>query len=154
MIYNLVNMSDPYTFKADTLEVAALVCTVLGGGQYGVRSVDDELVVPICFGGIDEWFTNNFGHGVQKSADLHTEEDNLRYNLITAFRSVVIGRLHEREEFDISYSSVSNPEEWRAKRHDDRRTSMNDIGGRALQIADVFEKNEGSIPKAPQQVFF
>ena len=42
MLYELINPSDPVTFEAPDLKVAALVTIILGQGQYGAQPVDDS----------------------------------------------------------------------------------------------------------------
>jgi hypothetical protein len=105
--FEIVNPSDPYTFTAPTLEIAALVVCLLGEGKYGGTSLDTPrgVDVPIfIFGGHDEWFKEQFGCTFE---DSYERTDKLA--LADSFDTVTLGRAE--------------------------RSSMNNIGGRAKRYA-------------------
>lgn len=110
MKFDLVNPSDPYTLEADDLQVAAVACCLLGNGKYALIGLGDDFgqEVPVfLLGGHDEWFTSKFGMTYEETA---THTLNHRNDaLARAFESVTLGS--------------------------ERRSSLNDIGGRARDIA-------------------
>jgi len=166
MLYELINMSDPYTFKADDLECAALATILLGRGQYGAKPLDGQEYdrvpdhgVPIMVFNGPVWFENKFGKSIPDAMDVCLENLGTRAALVRTLRSVVIGRadIEARAAFDAEYEAMVPEirEEWRAKRHDEMCSSLNDIGDRALKMAQRIEDTGSFVgaPIAPQQVF-
>lgn len=105
--FEIVNPSDPYTFTAPSLEVAALVIILLGSGRYAAKSLDtppNEGVPFFMFGGAEEWFRDNCGCTPDESME-RTEKSVLADSLDT----VTLGS--------------------------EKRSSMNNIGGRAKAYA-------------------
>jgi hypothetical protein len=150
MIFDLINMSDQYTFAADDLECAALTTILLGSGQYSAKQICGDATVPFfMFGGHDEWFMDNFGRGLEASVALF--RGARACELIACLESVVIG---DREEYERTLAMIPTDKkvEWIAAWNDKRRSSLNDIGARAKRIASAL--TEQTIPeRAPQQVF-
>lgn len=108
MKFDLINPSDAYHFDADDLETAAVMVCVLGNGKYGAKQLGGDAGVPVfLFGGHDEWFTKNFSRTFEESAD-HVMA-NKRQALADCFASVRLSG--------------------------GRRSSINDIGGAAHNIA-------------------
>lgn len=110
MKFNVINPSDPYTMEADDLEIAAVAVSILGNGKYPLEGLDDargQDVPPFLFGGHDEWFTEKFGGTYEQIAEraITTRADALA----RAFESVTL--------------------------QSERRSSMNNIGGRAAEYA-------------------
>lgn len=119
MLYNLINPSDPYTFEADDLELAAVAVVLLGDGQYLADPVGGGESVPaFLFGGHDEWFKMKFGESCEETA-----------NKVINERTDSIARALE----SVALTSKE-------------RSSMNDIGGRAhalaRQIRDSYGKEQ------------
>ena len=109
MVYEIVNPSDPYTLEADDLSLAAIACILLGEGQYSLRTQDGETAMPLfIFGGHNEWFIKKFGVDVQS---LH---DSIWNNSLPALAACL--------------ESVKMP-------YGRERSSMNDIGGYAAEMA-------------------
>jgi len=115
MKFELVNPSDPYTIEADDLQVAAVACCLLGNGKYGLTGLGDDAGhdVPVfLLGGHDDWFESKFGMNYEDTA---THVLNHRSGaLARAFESVTLGR--------------------------ERRSSLNDIGGKARYIAQAIRR--------------
>lgn len=149
MLFDLINMSDSYTFKADDLEVAALATVLLGSGQYGAQQLDGDAKVPIfMLGGADEWFVEHFGKSIEECVTRHKQEPSA---LVECLNSLLIG---DRAEYERTLPMIADDKraEWVAGWHDKHRSSMNDIGSRAKRIAVAL--TEQQIPEpAPQQVF-
>src|SRR5437773_974725 len=63
-LYNIVNMSDPYTIEAVSLDVAFVACLFLGSGQYAFEQLDGKEGVPLfIFGGTEEWCREHLNEG-------------------------------------------------------------------------------------------
>lgn len=110
MKFEIVNPSDPYTMEAEDLEIAAVAACILGRGAYPLKSLDQppgEDVPPFLFGGHDEWFRQKFG--VDFEGSMARVMERRKAALAACFESVT---LTEGE-----------------------RSSMNDIGGHAKQVA-------------------
>ncbi len=112
MRFNLVNPSDPYTFEADDHEIAAVAGCLLGDGKYMADALGDDAnkdnnVPAFLFGGHDEWFESRFGANYEATAErvLKTRGDALA----RAWESMTLGRKG--------------------------RSSLNDIGGKARELA-------------------
>lgn len=111
MQFDIINPSDPYTMTACDLEVAAVAVCLLGNGRYGLHGLgpDSNARVPMFFGpgSADGWFQESFGDSYEAVATRCLEDRPGA--LIAAFESVTLGQAE--------------------------RSSMNDIGGRAAQLA-------------------
>ena len=119
--FEIINPSDPYTFTAPSLEIAALVTIFLGHGQYSAKSLDtppNDGVPFLMFGGSDTWFQDHCGCTLQESAD---RADKLA--LADAFDSVAIPGGGEH-------------------------TSMNNIGKRAKDYAAALREQAAEIGRA------
>jgi hypothetical protein len=157
MLYEIVNPSDPYTIEAPTLAIAAAACLLLGDGQYGFDSLDEggQSIPALAFGGSKEWFEKHFGRDVDSVIGQVMAEQ--RAALADCMDSCLIGNADDRELFRDATKSICDADErysyWFAY-HDKRRSSMNDIGGRAKAWG---KKLRTAIPMqidpVPQQVF-
>ena len=157
MIYEIINPSDSYTIKAASLKVAAVACVLLGRGQYALDPLEDggERIPMFMLGNPDAWFRQHF------EMDLGATVDNVMKDhaaeLAECLDSCLIGNLASRREYERALElieSEDNRAKFRVERHDERRTSMNDIGGRAYQMAQrIREQSAKPIVPAPQQVF-
>lgn len=139
MLYELINPSDPVTFEAPDLKVAALVTIILGRGHYGAEPADDSAEgVPIMlFGDPTEWWTERWPEEPMGGAG---DRDALR--LAAALRSVCYGGKNDRQLYDSALQAITDPEKraaFVAEWNDRKRSSMNDIMGRAHSIAARLE---------------
>lgn len=135
MIFEIINPSDKYTLKSDSFEVACLVTLALGTGKYGLSQIDGEMEMPIfAFGGseyLETWWQEKFGHPF-------TQEQSPGQEAIECFESVLIGGAQSRASFEKGLELIDDPEKrkaWRDHWHNERRSSMNDIGSRAWATA-------------------
>lgn len=138
MIYDLINPSDPITFEAPDLKIAALVTIVLGGGQYAAEPEDDgtEGVPVMMFGGGPEWWSAHFDEPLDGAGD----RDGVR--LAAALRSVCCANRVDRRLYDSALRAITDPaarEAFVAEWNDQKRSSMNDIMGRAHHVAAKLE---------------
>lgn len=114
MLFDLINPSDPYTLEADDFEIAAVAVCLLGAGKYPATALgndarEDNNVPPFLFGGHDDWFNQRFGASFEATAERVLEG-----------RADALARALE------SVKLSSN-----------RRTSLNDIGGKAHEMASA-----------------
>lgn len=144
MLYELINPSDRYTFEAPSIEVAGAVAVLLSEG-FGAKPVHgDGETTPILFGwnawlkdrGIDEaWIKSHCGE------------------LADAYDSFLIGGANERADVESMLAMLppEKREQWRAERQDRHRSSLNQIGERAYQLAKRFRaKANPSITTEPE----
>lgn len=132
-LWEIVNPSDPYTFRAADFLTAVAVVTLLGQGKYGLKCCDgtEPRQLPfLMFGGGEEWLKENYGDfGEWMKA--HADE------LAAALDSVMSFRVSERRAFDAAMQRLPESERdaYRDEVHDRNRTSLNDIGARAWDLA-------------------
>lgn len=125
-LYRLINPSDPYTFYAPDLRIAACVALFLGQGSYGAEGAGEQ--TPLLFG----WDAFLAEQGVDSAwIKAHYAE------IADALESVFIGDESHRVDFDKAAACVPSEEhqQWLAARHDRLRSSMNDIGSAAIRLA-------------------
>ena len=140
--YEIVNPSDAYTIRGEPLVVCVMV-TLIGGGKYGVRSCDEGVEDPelpfFAFGGDPEaWFREKFGiESIGSWLDEHLEEGAV------CLESVLIGKPKDRLVVEAALAEMLDEESRKRfldKRHDDKRSSLNDIGGRCQAQAARFRE--------------
>lgn len=122
-IYEIINPSDCCTFEAPTHEVATLVVFILGEGQYGGRSATCDEVPIFIFGGAAEWYAKTFGRDFAAGLDAFKPE------LVTSLRSLIYCDVGTRAAILAAGGDL-------AKFNDSKRSSLNNIGGRAVHYAD------------------
>lgn len=139
MLFNIINQSDPYTLRAPDLEIAAVAICLLGEGKYGLEEIggDRSGRVPMfLIGGHEEWFAKQFGRDfattVNHVVGKRPEE------LCKALASVFIGTPADMLAFEEAAKACVDVEEiavLKLKTHDEKRTSLNDIGRRAWHLS-------------------
>ncbi len=131
--YELINPSDPYTFKAPNLEVAG-AAVVLLSTSYGAEQVDpkpepgSDCSTPVLFGW-QKWLD---ARGINDTWVVeHAKE------IADALDSFLIGKPSERKDVEsmLAMLTKKQQEKWRAERQDRHRTSMSQIGETAYQTA-------------------
>jgi hypothetical protein len=141
MLYEIINPSDAYTIEAPDLEIATVACVALGNGQYAFTPITNDpderkLEVPLfLFGDHDEFCKQHFDTDLD--GVVSRVLDTRRTELADCLDSALIGSAADRREFDMM-TAGDTPEQRTAKRdarHEQRRSSLNDIGGRAYAIA-------------------
>jgi len=140
-LYEIINPSDPYTFRAVTDHVAVYVILVLGGGKYGGCKVDDDAwQCPMLLFCSDAAAAKLVEEALGEPLDGFKAAH--RADIVAALRSVRIGDPGDREALDDVVADLPEAarETFLAKRHDKRRSSLNDIGARALAYAKALEE--------------
>jgi hypothetical protein len=141
-VYEIINPSDYYTMKTDNWQAACAACMFLGQGMYGLQELSNDPShksndMPVLMGGASEWFKKTFGVSL---------DDWFKNNLglvADALESVVIG---DREVYEATFPLVesSKIDQFKAEWLDKNRSSMNNIGSRATQIARALRKKIGA----------
>ena len=133
-LYDVSNPSDAYTFEAPDTTVAFVVVALLGNGGYGATPIGDDKAekIPIfLFGGADDWMR-------ERGIVIDRVLADRKPAIIESLDSVLIGDAHDRQAFRDGLELIDDPAkrvQWRDRWHDDRRSSMNNIGKRAWTIA-------------------
>jgi len=128
-IYELINPSDPYSFEAPNLKIAAAAVVMLSPA-FGARRCGDDVeeCTPILFGW-EDWLSE---HGIDESwVAQHRAE------IADALDSFLIGDYTRRQDVVdmLDMLSPDKREEWRARRQDRHRSSLNQIGKTAYEYA-------------------
>lgn len=138
MIYEIINPSDPYTLEAKSLKIASVANLLLGEGSYGLESEDVEKCKgsPIfLFGGAEEWFQKEFDQTIKEIID------NNLLEIAKCLDSVLPMNISERKE--LQEENNHQKIDVHLKREeilDKRRTSLNNIGQRAWNLAEKIRK--------------
>jgi hypothetical protein len=150
-LYEIINPSDPYTIEAPSLDVAFVACLFLGTGQYAFKPLDEdgEEIPLFIFGGMEAWCAEHLEEGFEAVVTRVTTEPAKRKELADCFDSCLIGRREDRNAYRAGLELIDDPakrEQWRDRWHDDRRSSLNNIGARAFEMASKLR--EGLAPLA------
>ena len=139
MQYEIINPSDPYTFLAESLEVAALVIFILGGNSYGAKPEDEnaEGVPVFVLGGALEWYQKTFQRPLDEAIKV------LGLDVANALQSVMLGSFEDRRRYEAALTAIDDPEKRQAfmEKWQDSRSSLNDIGGRSHALARAIREN-------------
>jgi hypothetical protein len=147
MLFEIINPSDPYTIEANSLEIAAVACCILGEGKYALAELsgDKSGNVPMfMFGGQDDWFMKQFGRTFEQSCNYASQE--CTDELCCCLASVMIGGADNRRAAEELLKRTGTPQTYLAalyEMHDAKRTSMNDIGRTAWGMADFIKVTFG-----------
>lgn len=150
MIYEISNPSDAYTLVCDDFKVAAAAVLLLGEGHYGLKPLDHNAPgVPIfIFGGADAWLKENGLDPLGDFIDAH------RLAIAACLESEMIGDASDRATFTKMLDAISSSEDRERARlayHDERRSSLNNIGKRARAIAKRLRELEAEGSKQPAE---
>lgn len=147
--WEVINPSDQVVFEAGELEIAAITTILLGSGSYGAEEqVENGRKVPLFLfegaAGLDAWCDQEFGKTWEQLIENVVNERS--EELENALRSLVYGGAAEARQLNETWAQLP-PEEARVARarwNDTRRSSLNNIGARAEQIADNVRKKRES----------
>lgn len=132
MIYDIINPSDPVTIEADDLAVAQAACLLLGEGRYGLTNTEGKEVLPLCVfaGQYEEWAKG-------QNFDLKDILENRREQVVACLRSAMCCDISDRTAI---VAAVGTDPEALARYNDAKRSSLNDICGRAAALAKATVK--------------
>jgi hypothetical protein len=131
--WEIINPSDKYTLQAADFATAAAACLLLGEGRYGLDPESDGQ--PRCplflFGGHDDFIAEHFGGDLSAWIDAHVEA------VAECLDSVLLGGFGRRRDYDAAVAAIDDPVKLAVFREAwlDKRSSLNNIGGYAAQIA-------------------
>lgn len=132
MIYEIINPSDPYTIEGEHVTCCIAAC-ILGEGWYGLQNADGSQAMPILAFGADVWFQQTCGKLFAEALESTPLEQ-----LAVCFESVLCCSLRERQAYEDALALIDDTAKrqlLREKWLDERRSSLNNIGGRAYAIA-------------------
>lgn len=127
ILYEFINMSDKITFYAKNDDYARAVTLILGNGKAGCKKENGESI-PYCMTAFHGSAPDEVYEQIKKMV---AEKDA---ELINALNTVAVCDFHEREIFDDYTENGTNQEKWE-KWDNKNRTSLNDFGSYARQIA-------------------
>lgn len=134
-VYEIINPSDKATLVASDHEVAAMACFSIGSGRYALKPIDGPLPeVPLfLFGGALEWFEETFGRPFGEAVEARRTE------IADCLDTVMLGNRTDAEMAE-KYMDDAGRRAFRAELNEKRRTSLNNICGRAIACADSLRK--------------
>jgi hypothetical protein len=140
VLYEIINPSDAYTLEGDDFEAACFAVLVLGQGQYALEPQERDApgMGLFVFGGAEDWWLKQFGYPLQEASDRIGRE-----RLAAALESVLIGSADNRRTFKAAEAFITDPvkrREYMEQYHDRKRSSLNDIGGRAMKMAAALRR--------------
>lgn len=133
-LWELINPSDPYTFRAPDVRVAGVVACMLSP-SYGAKLVNGDERSPMMIGW-DQWCVKHVIDEVW--IESHTHE------IVEAFDSFLIGAVEDRAAADAFIAEFQTPidaRNWKLERQDLLRTSLSAIGEAAYSYADKMRRN-------------
>lgn len=135
--FELINPSDPYTFLAVDLEVAALTVFCISTA-YGAESEDGEEVPVFIFGGAKEWYQNEFGRTPDEGLESRKSE------VVDSLASMMYGSFEDRKKYEIALHAIDDEEKKEnfIKEWNDGISSLNDIGTYCHNLAKELRKGE------------
>lgn len=145
-VYEISNPSDCYTISGD-LKTCCVAVVYLGRGRMGLKDETGKTVFPIfMLGGmtdLDDFFRESFRESF-KDADQSIPFETLAQ----AFDSVLIGNFQDRGLITdlLALIPEDKREEKRIEIHDQRRTSMTDIGRACWDYAAQLRKVNNNVP--------
>ena len=155
MLYEIINLSDPYTFRADSVAVARFVVIALGTGQYDGEDEDGKSIDAMMLTFTEEQEEQAKTKLREFFGDPKVFVNEHRTEIIEALESVMSFERGERGAYDeaIKLIPADKIARYRKKVHRKNLTSLNDIGDRAWKYAKKLHAGNTQPPRAPRQVF-
>jgi hypothetical protein len=129
MIYELITLSDPITFKTDCDKIAFLCSLILGDGKAGCHRYDEngsQIDIPSLLlfkKNADEFIMNYLGMSMDEFFKKNTKK------IKECFSSFCYGSIKDREIYDSTIKILSDDEkklnEFKKIHEDKNRSSMN-----------------------------
>ena len=128
-LFEVVNPSDPITFEADDPDIARFAALVLGNGRLGVTDEDGETVLPLYIFGMSEEEAERVVAPLAEKCK--TPEGKAA--LVAALDTFAVCSMSSRKALR---AALGNDREALKRWNEEKRSSMNNICGRAAKLAD------------------
>jgi len=139
-VYEIINPSDPYTIEGELGPCSIALLLVGPSGGYALNALDGTEGFPILmFGGDPELQAACEKVGIWPLDEYLNEH---RAEIIEALHSIVIGNRELFLETMALMETEKTKAAFRETWHDKNRSSLNDIGGRAQEIADRLTRSQ------------
>lgn len=138
MIYEIINPSDKATFEAPDDNVAAAAALLLGDGFYGCEREDGEsLHTLVVFGG-EAAIKHCLGLYFPPDGNINAFMDARGGEVAAALDTLMYCGAGERKALEAAFDGLGAADriERLRKYNDERRSSLNDIGRHARQLAE------------------
>lgn len=136
--WELINPSDKITFTGDDFKLVVIAVCLVGDGAYGGKEIQGTRSTPFfLFGGVDEWFIENYGSNFEDTFKSSDKEQ-----LANILDSFTLGNYADFIDFNNKTKDMDAiklkefKEAW-----NDKRSSMNNICARAWEISDYLRKD-------------
>lgn len=138
MIYEVINPSDPVAIEADDVSIARAAVLIIGEGSYALTDEEGKTVLPIfIFGGGDQFEAWEAREGFNFAAILKDRKPELA----ACLRSAACMEMRDRRALLAAVGSDPGALE---RFNEERRSSLNDICGRAHMLADALERAQAA----------
>jgi len=135
MLYDILNPSDPMSFRAPDLQIAALSMFLLSNGKFGAdcREGGGEDVPVFLFGGAQAWWDEKFDTSIDDTIIRRAGE------VADALDSIIYGDWGSRPRFEQQLEKIGDAQ---ARRdfidtwNDEHRSSLNNVVEVASGIAE------------------
>jgi len=140
MLFEVINPSDPYTCIADDIKIAQAAILVLGDGIYGLKCIDDGEDYSVCLLFADEKTAEAILKDIFGNFEKYLKDNKVE--IADCLESFWCGSVAERNIYDELMKVLPNDERINKKKelHNKRRSSLNNIGEVAWQLADQFRE--------------
>lgn len=136
MLYELINPSDPYVFRADSFPVAVTTAWLISS-MYGAKPEDgdDYFGIPAFMEDLAKEYKEQFGDSIEDFINKYNTE------IVDALQSLVLGGFKDYRQYLLAVEAIDDPEKLMAFREkwNDRRSSMNDICKHAKELVHALE---------------
>jgi len=139
MIHEIINPSDAYTIECENMELLTAAIFILGEGAYGTSSLETNYQVPMTIFGSEngvDFFKKTF------DLDLHEYVKNHKKEIASCLSTICLGKIEDRNIYFSNLEKLDGieKEKYIEKWYDEKQSSMNQIGQRALKLAKLLEK--------------
>jgi len=145
IVCEIINPSDPYTIEVPDKITAFACMALLSGGKYGLIDSNGISYIDIHWLDPDDSFIQKeIGMTLEQAGQWFEKPEN-KIRVAEALDSVVIGNEDARKFFGVETAGMNQDEFMAARKklNDERRSSLNDIGGAAWAIAENLRKKTG-----------
>lgn len=128
-LFEIINPSDPITFEADDPDIAALAGLLLGRGRFGVEAEDGAQVLALYLFGMSPEEEER----VVKPLAEKGKTPEGKAALVAALDTFAVCSMSSRKAMR---AALGSDREALKRWNEEKRSSMNNICGRAAKLAD------------------